>query len=48
MDISRRMTRSCTLGVGNRYQIDLRIDFPGGVTKTLRGVPTNTLFEVLE
>jgi hypothetical protein len=36
------------LGVGSRYQVDLRIDFAGGVTKTLRGVPTNTLFEVLE
>jgi hypothetical protein len=36
------------LGVGSRYQVDLRVDFPGGVTRTLTGVSTNALIQVQE
>jgi len=36
------------LGVGSRYQVDLRIDFPGGASKTWRDVPTNTRVEAVE
>ena len=36
------------LGVGLHHKVDIKVEFPGGVSKELLGVMTNSLVEIRE